>query len=70
MQLTSEEVRRHDYGIDSVLVAVRSGIRFTFMDMTVVMGCGIVVVWLSIGRMVCRITINAIRHGTAIGQEP
>ena len=69
MQLTSEEVRRYDYGIDLVLVAVRSGIRFTFMDMTVVMGRGIVVVWLSIG-MVCRIAINAISHGAAIRQEP
>ena len=69
MQLTSEEVRRHDYGIDSVLVAVRSGIRFTIMDMAAGMGYCIVVVWLSIG-MVCRITINAISHGAAIRQEP
>lgn len=69
MQLASEEVRRHDDGIDSVLVEVGSGIRFTIMYMTTVMGHGRVVVWLSIG-MVCRITISAVSHGTAIRQEP
>ena len=44
-------------------------IRFTIIDMTAGIGCGSVVVWLPIG-MVCRITINAISHGTAIRQEP
>lgn len=47
-----------------------SGIRITIIDMTAVMGCGIVAVWLSISRTVCLTAINAVRHGAAIGQEP